>query len=262
MPPPASLTRVRPWSVACDGWGASRCGPCMPPAIGWGTWCWTKLSPPSASSAAAKTYSCSGVRGAVGVCVVAGWRGWVSRQGTWGSSCAGHAATGPIVTAATADASAVRSADLYCLSPVVSRARCLQTAVQTTAPQFVQSGSAPPAPLLPLCCAVVAVSSGGPCCGASGPCPGERAGGAGCGKLCSPRRSGCVWYGFCRRCSGAAPGRKRSWCRYQWRCAVDELRSVSHYSTTPPGGAAPTRRCKPRRPRQLDVHAGGMWVCR
>ena len=138
------------------------------------------------------------------MCVAAGWRGCVSQQGTWGSSCAGHAATGPMVMAATADASAVRSVGLHCLSPVVSRARCLQAAVQATAPQFVQSGSAPSAPLLPLCCILVAVSSGGPCCSASGPCPGGRAGGAGCGKLCAPRRSGCVWYGFCRRCSGAA----------------------------------------------------------
>ena len=84
-----------------------------------------------------------------------------------------------MVTAATADASAVRSVGLYRLSPVVSRARCLQAAVQATAPQFVQSGSAPSVPLLPLSCTVVPVSSGGPCCSASGPCPGERAVGAG-----------------------------------------------------------------------------------
>ena len=38
MPPPASLTRVRPLSVACHGWGASRCGPCMLPAICAGPW--------------------------------------------------------------------------------------------------------------------------------------------------------------------------------------------------------------------------------
>ena len=171
MPPPASQTRVRPRSVACGGWGASRCGPCMLPAICPGPWWWTKISPPSASSAAATTYSCSAVRGAIGACVAAGWWGCVSRQGTWGSSCAGHAAPGPMVTAATADASAVRSAGLCCLSPVVSRARCLQAAVQATAPQFVQSGSAPSAPLLPLCCTVVAVSSRGPCCSASGPLP-------------------------------------------------------------------------------------------
>ena len=205
MPLPASLTRVRPRNVACHGWGASRCGPCMLPAICAGPWWWTKLSPPSASSAAATTYSCSAVRGAVGVCVAAGWRGCVSRQETWGSSCAGHAAAGPMVTAVTAGPGAVRSAGLYCLSPVVSPARYLQAAVQATAPEFVQSSSAPPAPLLPLCCTVVALSIGGPCCSASGPCPGERAGGAGCGKLCAPRRSGCVWYGLCRRCSGA-PG--------------------------------------------------------
>ena len=89
----------------------------------------TSLSPPSASSAAVTTYSCSAVRGAVGVCVAAGWRGRVSRQGTWGSSCAGHATTGPMVTAATVDASAVRSVGLYCLSPVVSRASRLRAAV-------------------------------------------------------------------------------------------------------------------------------------
>ena len=261
MPPPASQTRVRPRNVACHGWGASRCGPCMLPAICAGPWWWTKLSLPSASSAAATTYSCFALRGAVGACVATCWRGCKSRQETWGSSCTGHAATGPMVTAATADASAVRSAGLYCLSPVVSRARCLQAAVQATAPQFVQSGSAPSAPLLPLCCTVVAVSSGGPCCSASGPCPGERAGGTGCGKLCAPRRSGCVWYGFCRWCPRAARGRKRSWCRYQLPCAADWLRSVSHCSTTPPRCAASTRRCKPRWPRRLDVPPGGMWVC-
>ena len=97
------------------------------------------------------TYSCSAVRDAVGVRVAAGWRGRVSRQGTWGFSYAGHAATGPMVTAATVDASAVRSVGLYCLSPVVSRARCPQAAVQATAPQFVRSGTAPSALLLPLC---------------------------------------------------------------------------------------------------------------
>ena len=35
MPAPASLTRVRPRSVACHGWGASRCSPCMLPALRW-----------------------------------------------------------------------------------------------------------------------------------------------------------------------------------------------------------------------------------
>ena len=185
----------------------------------------------------------------------------MSRQGTWGSSCAGHAATGPMVTAAITEASAVRSAGPYCLSSVVSRARCLQAAVQASAPQFVTSGLAPSVPSLTVCCTVVAVSSGGPCCSASGPCPGERAGRTGCGKPCAPRRSGCVWYGFCWRCSAAPRGRKRSWCRYQWPCAADGLRSVSHCSTTPPGYAASTRRCKPRRPRRLDMPAGGMWVC-
>ena len=153
----------------------------MHPAICAGPWWWTKLSPSSASNAAATTYSYSAVRGAVGACVAAGRRGRVSRQGTWGSSCAGHAATGPMVTAATADATAVRSVGLYCRSPVVSRARCLQAAIQATAPQFVQSGSAPPAPSLPLCCTAVAVSSGGPRCSGSGSCPGGRAGGTGCG---------------------------------------------------------------------------------
>ena len=119
------------------------------------------------------TYSCSAVRGAVGVCFAAGWRGRVSPQGTWGSSCAGHAATGPMVTAATVDASAVRSVGLYCLSPAVSQARCLQAAVRATAPHFVRSSSAPSALLLPLCCTMVAVLSGGPCCSASGLCRGQ-----------------------------------------------------------------------------------------
>ena len=203
----------------------------MLPAICAGPWWWTKLSPPSASNAAATTYSCSAVRGAVGACVAAGRRGCVSRQGTWGSSCAGHAATGPMVTAATADASAVRSVGLYCRSPVVSRARCLQAAIHATGPQFVTSGPALSAPSLSLCCTVVAVSSGGPCCSASGSCPGGRAGGTGCGKSCAPRRSGRVWYGFCRRCSGAALGWKRSCCRYQWpsavRCCARRVPAVS-----------------------------------
>ena len=177
MPSPASQTRVRPRSVACHGSGASHCGPCMLPAICAGPWWCTKLSPPSASNAAATTYSCSVVRGAVGACVAAGRRGCMSRQGTWGSSCAGHAATGPMVMAATADASTVRSVALYCRSPVVSRARCLQAAIQATAPQFVTCGSAPSAPSRPLCCTVVAVLSGGPCCSASGSCAaGGRAG--------------------------------------------------------------------------------------
>ena len=99
------------------GWGASRCGPCMLSAICAGPWWWTKLSLPSASSAAATTYSCSAVRHAVGACVAGGWQGSVSRQGTWGSSCTGHAATGPMVTAATADASAVRSAGFVLPEP-------------------------------------------------------------------------------------------------------------------------------------------------
>ena len=77
-----------------------------------GPWLWTKLSPPSASSGDAATYSCYAVRGAVGVCVAASWRGRVSRQGAWGSRRAGHVATGPMVTPATVDASAVRSAGL------------------------------------------------------------------------------------------------------------------------------------------------------
>ena len=111
------------------------------------------------------TYSCSAVRGAVSVCVAAGWRCRVSRQGPWGSSCAGHATNVPMVPAATMDASTVRFVCLYCLSPVVSRERCLQAAVQATAPQFLRSGSAPSALLRPLCCTMVAVSSGGPCCG-------------------------------------------------------------------------------------------------
>ena len=155
-----------------------RCGRCMLPAICAGPWWWTKLPLSSASSAAVTTYRCPTVVGVVGVCVAAGWRGRVSQQGTWGSSCAGHAATGPIVTAATVDASASRSVGLYCLSPVVSRPRCLQAAVQATAPQFVQFGSAPSAPLLTLCCTVGIVLSRAPRCSATGDCPGGRAGGA------------------------------------------------------------------------------------
>ena len=192
-------------------------------------------------------------------CWLAGPRvsaGDVGQQLRW-PSC-----TGPMVTATTVDASAVRSVGLYCLSPAVSRVRCLRAAVQATALQFVRSGSAPSALLLPHCCTVVAVSSGGACCSASGLCPGGRAGGAGCGKLCAPRRFGCVWYGFCRRRSGTVPGRKRSWCRYEWPCAVDELWSVNHCSTRPSGCAASTRCCNPRRPRRFDVPAGGMWACR
>ena len=63
--------RVRSRSLACHGWGASPCSPCMLPAMCAGPWRWTELSPPSASSATATTYSCSAVRGAVGVCVAA-----------------------------------------------------------------------------------------------------------------------------------------------------------------------------------------------
>ena len=202
MPSPASQTRVRPRSVACHGCVASRCGPCMLPAICAGPWWWTKLFPPSASSAAAITYSCSAVRGAVGACVAAGRRGCVSRQGTWGSRCAGDAASGPMVTAATADASAVRPAGLYRRSPVVSRARCLQAAIQATALQFVTSGSASSAPSRPLCCTVVAVSSEGPCCSASGPCPGERAGGLAAGSPARLGAPGACGTGF----AGGVPG--------------------------------------------------------
>ena len=71
----------------------------MLPAICARPWWWTKLSPWSASSAALTTYSCSAVRGAVSVCVAAGWRGRVSRQGTWGGSYAAQAATVPMVIA-------------------------------------------------------------------------------------------------------------------------------------------------------------------
>ena len=48
-------------------------------------------------------------------------RGWLAGSrilaGTWGSRRAGHVATNPMVTDATVDASAVRSAGRYCLSP-------------------------------------------------------------------------------------------------------------------------------------------------
>ena len=86
--------------------------------------------------------------------------------------------------ASTVDASAVRSAGQYCLSPVVSRAKCLQAAVQATTPQLVRSGSALTSLLLPLCCTVVVVSRGGPCSSASWPCPVGRAGRASCRKAC------------------------------------------------------------------------------
>ena len=171
MPPPASQMRVRLRSVACHRWGASRCGPCMLPAICAGPWWWTKLSPPSASSAAATTYSCSAMRGAVGACVAAGWRGCMLRQGTWRRSCASHAATGPMVRAATADAGAVRSAGLYCLSPVVSRARCLQA---TSRPPLRSSCS--PVRHHPRRCFPFAVPwwrcrAGGPAAAPPGPAP-------------------------------------------------------------------------------------------
>ena len=84
------------------------------------------------------------------------------QQGTWGSRRTG-AATGLMVTAATVDASAVRSAGRYCLSPVVARARWLQAAVQAATLQFVRCGSAKSALLLTLCCTVVVVSSRRPC---------------------------------------------------------------------------------------------------
>ena len=205
------------------------------------------------------------------MCVAAGWWGRMSLQGTWGSRRTGQAATGPMVTAATVDASAVRSAALYCLTPAVSRARCRQAPVQATTPQFVPSGSAQSALLLPPCCIMVVVSSGGPCSSAFRTCPGGRANGAGCGKLCALRRSGCVWYGFCRRWSGAARGRKRSWCRYQWPCAVDGFWTVSQCSTTcawPQRGAAipggpgsltcPQAECGPAGEAPVGVPAPGL----
>ena len=126
-----SLRRVHLRRVACHGWGVSRCGPCMLPAVCAELWWWTKLSPPSVSSVAATAYSCSAVGGAVVMCVAPGWRGCASRQGTWGSKRTGRAATGPMVTAATVDASAVRSAGRYGLSPVGSRARGWRQGPQT-----------------------------------------------------------------------------------------------------------------------------------
>ena len=145
----------------------------------------------------------------------------------------------------------MRSAGWCCLSPVLSRARCLQFAVQATTPQFVRSGLSTSALLLPLCCTVLVLSSGGPCSSASWPCSGERAGGTGCRKPCAPRHSGCVWYGFCRRCSAAARGRRKSWCRYQGPCAVDRLWSASHCSTTPPA-------CGPGRGAAVPGGPGGL----
>ena len=148
---------------------------------------------------------------------------------------------------------AMRSAGLYCLSPVVSRARCLQAAVQATAPQFVTSGSEPSAPSLPPCCTVVAVSSRGPCCSAPRLCPGERAGGTGCGKPCAPRRSGCVLYGFCGRCSGTpvvGRGVGVGTSGLAWRTGCGAL------ATVPP-------RLPGARPRRGAANPGGpgIWTC-
>ena len=168
------------------------------------------------------------------MCVTAGWRGRAPWQGSWGSKCADQAATGPMVTAATVDASAVRSDGRYGLSSVVSRASRLQAAVQAATPQFLGSVSATFAWPRPLCCTVVVASSEGPCGSASWPCPCGIASVAGSGKVCTPRRSECVSYGSCWRCSGAACGRKRSWCRYQWPCTVQGLQRVSHCPTRPP----------------------------
>ena len=92
------------------------------------------------------------MQGAVGACFAAGWRGRATWQGTWGSKRAGQAATGPMVTAATMDHSAVQSAGWYGLSPVESRARCLQAAVQAATLQLVRFCSASSALRCPLCC--------------------------------------------------------------------------------------------------------------
>ena len=196
------------------------------------------------------------------MCITAGLPGCASWQGTWGSKRASKATKGPMVTAATVDASALRSAGRCGLSPLVSRARCLRAAVQATTLQFVRSGLAPSTLRLPLSCTVVVASDECPCSSASGPCPCGGAGGASCGKRCAPPRFRCVSDSFCRRCSGAAPGRKKSWCRNQWPCGVDGLRSASHCPTMPPAWFASTRRCSPRRASWLDVPAGGIWACR
>ena len=92
----------------------------------------------------------------------------------------------------------------------ISEARCLQAAVEATTPQFVRSGSAPSVLRCLICSNPVVASSGGPCSSASWPCPCGR---AGCWRFCAPRCSRCVSYESCRRCSGAARRRKRSWCR-------------------------------------------------
>ena len=234
----------------------------MHPAICAGPWWWTKLSPPSASKAAATTYSCSAVRGAVGSCVAAGRRGRVSRQGTWGSSCAGHAATGPMVTAATADASAVRS-----VGPVLPESRGISGEVPAGLP------SRPP---LRSSCSQVRHRShrrlptavpwwrcraGGPAVAPPGPAPAGGRAGLAVGSFARPGAPGACGTGPVGGVPGLPRGWKRSWCRYQWPSAADGLRSVSHCSTTPPGCAASTRRCNPRRPRRLDVPAGGMCAC-
>ena len=76
-----------------------------------------------------------------------------------------------MMTAATVDTSRVRSASLYGLSPVVSRASCLQAAAQAATLQFVRSGSALSASQRPLCCSAVVAPCEGPCSSASWPCP-------------------------------------------------------------------------------------------
>ena len=187
--------------------------------------------PPAAF--AATTYSCSAVRHAVGVCVATGWRGRVSRQGTWGSRRTGHAATGSMVTAATVDASAVRSAGRYRLIPAVFGVRCLQAAVQSTTPQFMRSVSAASALLLPIYCTVVVASSEGPCSRASRPCPGGRAGWAGCRKPCRPGAPGAWCTGSPRGAPGPPIGGRGVGAGTSGPARWTGFWSASHCPTTP-----------------------------
>ena len=136
------------------------------------------------------------------MCVTADWLGRVSRQGTSGGRRASYAVTGPMVTAATVDASVVRSAGRYCLSPVVSWVRCLQAAVQATTRQFVRSGSARSALRLPLCRTAVVVSARVP---AALPHSSALAGGRAGPAAGSPARLSAP--DVCRTgCAGGAPG--------------------------------------------------------
>ena len=194
------------------------------------------------------TYSCSAVRGAVRVCIAAGWRGHVSPQGTLGSICVGHAAMGPMVTATTVDASAVWSAGLYCLSPTVSRARCLQAAVRVVAsPLLYRGGGVEQGALLQRLRALPRQEGGR-------------------GRLREALRSQALLVRVVRVLSAVLrgrPGKEEE--LLQVPVALRAWTVCGVLTTDPPrlpGCAASSRRCNSRRPRRFDVPAGRMWVCR